>query len=476
MTTAVVVGSGPNGLAAAVRLAQAGVSVRVLEAEPTIGGGTRSSTTKAPGDAEGHLISDDCSAFHPMAVASPYLASLGLERHGLRWRWPEIQLAHPLDGGRAAALWRDSERTAEALGRDGRAWNATIGAVARSFDSLVTDVLRPVLHVPRHPLSLTRFGALAALPATALAKIWRGEAARALFGGVAAHAFADLRLPFTSSVGLVLTAAGQAVGWPVAEGGSQAIADALAARLRGLGGTIETGIRVRRADDAGRPDLLLLCVTPSAAAAILVGRLPAAVATSYARYRYGPAAYKVDFVVDGGVPWAADEARRAGTVHVGGTMGEIAASESETVRGRMPERPFVLVGQQYLADPGRSAGNLHPVWAYAHVPNGYPGDATGAIISQIERFAPGFRDCIRGVAARSVAATEAHNANYVGGDISAGANSGLQLVFRPRVAADPYATGVPGVFLCSASTPPGGGVHGMAGFLAAERALASLRP
>lgn len=474
MTTAVVVGSGPNGLAAAVRLAEAGVAVRVLEAEPTIGGGTRSTTTPAPGG-EGTLISDECSAFHPMGIASPYLASLDLQRHGLRWLWPEIQLAHPLDGGRAAALWRDPSRTADALGPDGKAWEATAGAVARGFDRLVQDILRPVQHVPRHPLLLARFGALAALPATVLAKAWRGDAARALFAGVAAHAFADLRRPFTSSVGLVLTAAGQTVGWPVAEGGSQAIADALAARLRELGGTIETGVRVRRAEDVGVSDLLLLCVAPTAAATILAGLLPAAVARSYARYRYGPAAFKVDYAVEGGVPWAAEEARRAGTVHVGGTIEEIAAAEAETVQGRMPARPFVLVGQQYLADPSRSAGNVHPVWAYAHVPNGYPGDATDAVTAQIERFAPGFRDCIRAVSTRSVAATEAHNANYVGGDISAGANSGLQLVFRPRVAADPYSTGVPGVFLCSAATPPGGGVHGMAGFLAAERALASLR-
>ncbi|WP_138443576.1 phytoene desaturase family protein [Sinomonas susongensis] len=474
MTTAVVVGSGPNGLAAAVRLAEAGVSVRVLEAEPAIGGGTRSTTTPAPGGG-GTLISDDCSAFHPMGIVSPYLASLGLERYGLRWRWPEVQLAHPLGGGRAAAVWRDPTRTAQALGRDGTAWEATVGAVAHSLDGLVQDILRPVLHVPRHPLLLARFGALAALPATVLAKVWRDDPARALFAGVAAHAFADLRRPFTSSVGLVLTAAAQSVGWPVAEGGSQAIADALAARLTELGGTIETGVRVRRADDAGRPDLLLLCVTPSAAATILAGRLPAAVARGYARYRYGPAAFKVDYVVEGGVPWTAQEARQAGTVHVGGTIQEIAAAEAATVKGRMPARPFVLVGQQYLADPTRSAGNLHPVWAYAHVPNGYPGDATEAVTAQIERFAPGFRDCIRAVSVRSVAATEAHNANYVGGDISAGANSGLQLVFRPSVAADPYSTGIPGVFLCSAATPPGGGVHGMSGFLAAERALASLR-
>uniref|UniRef100_UPI0039F0490A phytoene desaturase family protein n=1 Tax=Sinomonas sp. G460-2 TaxID=3393464 RepID=UPI0039F0490A len=270
-------------------------------------------------------------------------------------------------------------------------------------------------------------------------------------------------------------AAAHAVGWPVAEGGSQAVADALAARLRELGGVIETGVRVRSLDDAGRCDVLLLCTAPGAAASILAGRLPAAVARSYGRYRHGPAAFKVDYAIEGDVPWAAPDVARAGTVHLGGTIEEIARAEEQTLRGRMPARPFVLVGQQYVADPTRSADGLNPLWAYAHVPNGYPGDATEAITAQIERFAPGFRGRIRAVASRSVAASEAHNANYVGGDISAGANFGTQLVFRPRVALDPYSTGVPGVYLCSAATPPGGGTHGMAGFHAAEHAIAHLR-
>jgi phytoene dehydrogenase-like protein len=261
----------------------------------------------------------------------------------------------------------------------------------------------------------------------------------------------------------------------VAAGGSQAIADALAARLRELGGTIETGVRVGSVEDAGPFDVLLLCTAPEAAARILAGRLPAAVARAYGRYRHGPAAFKVDYAIEGDVPWAAPDTARAGTVHLGGTFEEIARAEEQTLRGEMPARPFVLVGQQYVADPARSAGGLNPLWAYAHVPHGYPGDATEAITAQIERFAPGFRGRIRGVSTRSVADTEAHNANYVGGDISAGANFGLQLVFRPRLAADPYATGVPGVYLCSAATPPGAGTHGMAGYRAAERALAYLR-
>jgi phytoene dehydrogenase-like protein len=292
---------------------------------------------------------------------------------------------------------------------------------------------------------------------------------------VAAHSFASLDAPFSSSVGLVLTAAAHAVGWPVPEGGTQAISDALAARLRELGGIIETGKRVERVGEAGDPDLLLLCVSPQTAATLLDGRLPAAVARSYRRYRYGPAAFKVDYAIRGEVPWEVPDVRLAGTVHLGGTIEEIAAAEVQNVRGSMPERPFVLVGQQFAADPSRSADGVNPLWAYAHVPHGYPGDATEAITAQIERFAPGFRERVLSVSVRSVAALEAHNANYVGGDISTGANSGLQVVFRPRVTADPYATGVPGVFLCSAATPPGGGVHGMAGFHAAERALAYLR-
>ncbi|MEA5455453.1 NAD(P)/FAD-dependent oxidoreductase [Sinomonas sp. JGH33] len=470
MTSAVVVGSGPNGLAAAVRLAQEGISVRVLEAEPSIGGGSRSSAATLPG-----LVHDECSAFHPMALASPFLSSLGLERHGLRWRWPEIELAHPLDGGRAALLYRDLAETASGLGAGGRAWAATVGSTAQRFAELVPDLLGPVLHVPRRPVAFARFGGLAALPASALTRHWKDEQASALFAGIAAHAFTRLDAPFSSAVGLVLGAAGHAVGWPVAEGGSQRIADALVARLAELGGRVETGVRVERVEDAGPADLLLLCVAPRAAARILAGRLPGAVARSYARYRHGPAAFKVDYAIEGDVPWAAADVRRAGTVHLGGTFEEISRSEEQAVQGRMPANPFVLVGQQFVADPLRSSGGLNPLWAYAHVPNGYAGDATEAVTAQIERFAPGFRGRIRAVSARTVAQAEAHNANCVGGDVAGGANTPSQLVFRPRAAADPYATGVPGVFLCSASTPPGGGTHGMAGFHAAERALAHLR-
>ncbi|GAB3285027.1 NAD(P)/FAD-dependent oxidoreductase [Sinomonas notoginsengisoli] len=469
MSTAVVVGSGPNGLAAAVHLAAHGIRVRVLEAEDSIGGGSRSSEPAMPG-----VLADDCSAFHPFAVASPFLAGLGLEEHGLRWRWPAVQLAHPLDGGREAVLWQDLGRTVARLGADGRVWDALVGRTARAFRPLVGDLLGPVLHVPRHPLVLARFGLDAVLPATLTARRWRGDEARALFAGIAAHAFARLDAPLTTSVGLLLAASAHAVGWPVAEGGSGALARALAGKLADLGGVIETGVRVTSASAFDDADVALLDLAPRAAARILGDRLAPSTAKAYSRYRHGPAAYKVDFAIEGDIPWTGQYARQAGTVHVGGTLEEIAGAEAEVLRGRMPARPFVLVGQQYLADPTRSEGGINPVWTYAHVPHAYSGDATEAVVSQIERFAPGFSARIRATAVRDPAALEAHNANYVGGDIATGANTGLRLLVRPRAALDPYSTGVPGVYLCSAATPPGAGTHGMSGYRAASRALAWL--
>ncbi|GHG39404.1 dehydrogenase [Sinomonas cellulolyticus] len=449
-----------------MHLAASGLDVRVLEAEDSVGGGCRSSEPAMPG-----VVADDCSAFHPFAAASPFIAALGLEEHGLRWRWPEVQLAHPLDGGREAVLWQDLERTTAVLGSDGRAWDALIGRIARHFPRLTEDLLGPLIHVPRHPLLLARFGLEAVLPATVTARRWRGDPARALFAGIAAHAFAPLDAPLTSSVGLVLAGAAHAVGWPVAEGGSGALTRALAGRLQALGGTIETGLRVESDEDFAGADVVLLDLAPRAVVDVLGNRLPPRTARSYRRYRRGPAAFKVDFAIEGDIPWAAEQCRRAGTVHVGGTLEEIAAAEADVAAGRMPPRPFVLVGQQYLADPTRSRDGINPVWAYAHVPFAYARDALPALIAQIERFAPGFQKRIRGTAVRGPAAIEAHNANFVGGDIGTGSTAGLQLVMRPRAAARPYATGVPGVFLCSAATPPGPGTHGMSGYRAAVAAL-----
>ncbi|MFD4179816.1 phytoene desaturase family protein [Rhodococcus sp. NPDC058514] len=466
MTTAVVVGSGPNGLAAAVHLAGNGVDVQVLEAADTIGGGTRSAELTVPG-----LLHDECSAFHPMGAGSPYLQTLDLERVGLTWKWPEINCAHPLDNGETGLLYRSIAATAAGLGADGRRWRAMFAGLADGFDDLAADLMRPIAHVPRHPLRLASFGPRALLPATATARWWRTERGRALFAGVAAHAYHRLDRPASSAVGLMIVAAGHRYGWPVAEGGSQSIATALAALLAERGGRIATGVRVRDARDLPPADIVLLDVTPAAALDILGDRVPGRVARAYRRYRHGPAAFKVDFAVEGGVPWRDPDCGRAGTVHLGGGFDEIARAERDVTSGRMQERPFVLVGQQYVADPGRSKGNLHPVYAYAHVPHGYTGDATAAIVDQIERFAPGFRERIVATVGSGPAALAASNPNYVGGDIIGGANTATQVVLRPRIAWDPYSTGVPGVYLCSASTPPGAGAHGMSGYNAACSAL-----
>jgi phytoene dehydrogenase-like protein len=469
MSEAVVVGAGPNGLAAAAELAREGVRVRVLEAAAEIGGGTRTSELTVPG-----VLHDHCSAVHPMAVGSPFLRSLELERHGLEWRWPEVDLAHPLDDGTAGVMFRSMRATVEALGEDGPRWRGIFGRPSETFGSLAPDLMKPVLHVPRHPLRLLRFGVPAAMPATVLARRLRTPQARALFGGAAAHAIAPLSRPMSSSVGMALICAGHTWGWAVARGGSRSITDALAAVVREHGGVIETGARVSSLDELGSPDAVVLDLAPSRVAELAGSRLPAGVRKAYTRYRHGPAAYKVDLTVEGGVPWTAEACRRAGTVHAAGGFEEIVAAERDVNRGRMPERPFVLVAQQYLADPERSSGDVHPVWSYAHVPNGYDGDLTDAVIAQIERFAPGLRERIVGAAVRTPAEFEAYNPNYVGGDIIAGANSPVQTLIRPRFGADPYATGIPGVFICSAATPPGAGVHGMNGYNAARSVLRNL--
>ncbi|MCC9310639.1 NAD(P)/FAD-dependent oxidoreductase [Kitasatospora sp. RB6PN24] len=469
MTDAIVVGAGPNGLAAAVTLAQRGLRVTVLEAAAEIGGGTRSGEAILPG-----LLHDHCSAVHPLAVGSPFLRSLGLDRHGLEWRLPEIDCVHPLDGGTAGVLYRSVSATAAGLGVDGPRWRRLFAGPAAGWDELADDVMGPLLRLPRHPLRLARFGLAAALPATAPARLLRTAEARALFGGIAAHAFQPLHHPLSAAIGLGILTAGHRHGWAVAAGGSQAISRALAAVLSELGGTVETGVRVRSAAELPPAAVTVYDLAPGAVAEVLGDRLPRRVARAYRRFRHGPGAFKVDFAVEGGVPWTVPAARRAGTVHLGGDFAEVAAAEREIAAGRMPARPFVLVGQQYLADPGRSVGDVHPVWTYAHVPHGYPGDATAAIIAQIERFAPGFRERVVGTAVRPTSAFPADNPNYVGGDILTGAKDPRQLLFGPRPGVDPYATGLPGHYLCSAATPPGPGAHGMCGHHAARSALARL--
>ncbi len=441
----------------------------VLEAAPTIGGGTRTEELTLPG-----LLHDVCSAVHPMAVGSPFLNSLGLERHGLEWCWPEVDCAHPLDDGSAGVMLRSLEETARGLGDDGRAWR-WVFEPSKSFEALTEDLFRPVLHVPRHPLRLARFGLPAATPATVLARKWKTPQARALFGGVAAHALAPLNRPMSSSVGMALICACHAFGWAVPRGGSSAITDALAAVVREHGGVIETGVTVSALADLPASDAVIFDLAPSRVADIAGDRLPERVTRAYRRWRHGPAAFKVDFAVEGGVPWRNEACRRAGTVHVVGEFEEAVAVESEVNRGRMPARPYVLLAQQYLADPTRSAGDVHPVWSYAHVPNGYTGDATEAVIAQIERFAPGFRDRIVGQSVRTPAQIESDNANFIGGDIVCGANTPWQTTVRPRFSADPYSTGADGLFICSAATPPGGGVHGMNGYNAAQSVLRAVR-
>ncbi|MCV7253636.1 NAD(P)/FAD-dependent oxidoreductase [Mycobacterium hackensackense] len=470
MTSAVVVGGGPNGLAAAITLARAGVEVTVLEAADEIGGGVRSGEAIVPG-----LVHDHCAAIHPMAVGSAFLADLNLARHGLRWRWPEVDCAHPLDGGGAALLYRSVDDTAAGLGPDGARWRALFAGSVGRFDRLSQDIMGPLLHVPKHPLTLARFGAPTLLPAATLARVFRTPAAAALFGGVAAHTFRPLHYPMTSAIGLGIITAGHRHGWAVAEGGSQSITDALAATLSEHGGEVRTGVRVTSAAQLPAADVVLFDLAPTAVADILGDRLPRRASRALSKFRYGPGAFKVDFAVQGGAPWRNPDAGRAGTVHLGGDLGEIAATERDIHAGRMPARPFVLVGQQYLADPGRSVGDIHPVYSYAHVPHGFTGDAAEAIIGQFERFAPGFRDRVVGMAVRSTTEMSVHNPNFVGGDICTGAKDIRQLVFGPRPTLHPYRLGVPGMYLCSGATPPGPGAHGMCGANAAAEALAHLR-
>jgi phytoene dehydrogenase-like protein len=470
MSEAVIVGAGPNGLACAATLARSGVAVTVIEAAAEIGGGARTSELTLPG-----LLHDDCSAVHALAIDSPALEPLELDRHGLEWAWPEVDLAHPFDDGSAATMLRSIEETAAGLGEAGRAWKRVFGPSSAAFDRLSADIFKQKIRPPRHPLLLARFGIPALASARALARTLPTPAARALFGGTAAHAFRPLSAPLSASVGMVLTCACHHYGWPVARGGSGAIAEALAAVVLDNGGRIETGRPVRSLDELPAADAVVFDLAPAAVAEIAGDRLPGRVARAYRRYRHGPGAFKVDLAVEGGVPWTDPDSGRAGTVHAIGSFEEIVLAERQVHEGRMPERPFVLVGQQYLADPARSRGQMHPVWAYAHVPNGYPGDATEAILDQIERFAPGLRERIAAMATRSTEELESYNANYLGGDIMTGANTPLQTLVRPRLTTDPYSTGASGLYICSAATPPGPGAHGLCGLGAADSVLRRLR-
>jgi phytoene dehydrogenase-like protein len=463
---AIVVGSGPNGLAAAIALAQAGRSVLVLEAAATIGGGTGTAELTLPG-----FRHDVCSAIHPLALASPFLRRLPLREHGLEFAHPEIPVAHPLDDGTAAVLHRSLDQTADGLGVDGDAYRTLMRPLTAEWEALVEDLLGP-LRPPRHPLADARFARAALRSAAGLARSrFAGTHARALLAGNAAHSMRPLSAPATAGFGLALMMLGHAVGWPAAVGGSQAIADAMASLLRSLGGEIETGREVRSASELRGVRAVLFDLAPSQMLAIAGAELPERYRRAMARYRHGPGVFKLDYALDGPVPWTAPECRGAGTVHVGGPLEEIAMAEAEVARGRHAARPFVLVAQQSLFDPTRAPAGMHTLWAYCHVPNGSAVDMTAAIEAQIERFAPGFGDVVLARSVRGPAALEAENPNYVGGDINGGAADLRQVLGRPVLRLSPYATPNPRFFLCSSSTPPGGGVHGMCGHHAARAAL-----
>ena len=466
-TDAVVVGSGPNGLAAAIALAQAGRSVRVLEAAETIGGGMRTEELTLPG-----YLHDTCSAVHPMALASPFLRSLPLAEHGLEFVHPEVPLAHPLDGGRAAALYRTVEGTAVALGDDADAYRRLMSPLVRAAEPILDDIMGPVLRLPRHPLATARFGLLAVQPAARLARThFATDAGQALVAGLAAHSMQPLEAPGTAAFALVLAMTGHTAGWPVAVGGSQSIADAMASLLRSLGGEIETGSEVRTLADAGDTRAVLFDLSPSLVERICGDALPPRYRRTLRAFRHGPGVFKIDYALTEPVPWIAEACRRAGTVHVGGTLAEIAAAEADVAAGRIPERPYVLVAQQSLIDSGRAPAGAHTLWAYCHVPNGSPVDMTDAVERQLERFAPGFRDVVAARHTMAAPQVEAHNPSFVGGDINGGAATLWQAICRPALRPSPARTPNPRLFLCGSSTPPGGGVHGMCGYHGAQAAL-----
>ena len=471
MHDAVIVGSGPNGLAAAIALAQRGLAVLVLEAKDTIGGGARTEQVTLPG-----FHHDICSAIHPMSVVSPFLRALPLAEHGLEWAWSPAAIAHPLDDGSAATLELSVDATAARLGEDEKAYRRLMKPFAAQAGKLFDEILRPIgaLPLPRHPIMLARFGLLGLQPATQLVKRFKTAHARALLGGSAAHSFIPLDRIGSASFGMALILAGHATGWPAAKGGSVAIINAMASYLRSLGGEIRTGHFVRSLADVPESRAILFDVSPRQLAEIAGDALPARYVKKLRRYRFGPGAFKVDWALDGPIPWKAEECHRSATVHVGGTIEEIAAHERAAFHGTMTDKPFVLCAQQSMFDSTRAPAGRHTGWAYCHVPHGWDGDATDLIERQIERFAPGFRDRILGRRSISPAQYEAHNPNMIGGDIAGGANIMSQFLTRPFPKLDPYATPNERIFLCSSSTPPGGGVHGMCGYWGAQSALRSV--
>ncbi|HEU4494348.1 MAG TPA: NAD(P)/FAD-dependent oxidoreductase [Rubrobacteraceae bacterium] len=467
---AVVVGAGPNGLAAAVELARGGRSVAVLEAGETVGGGTRSAEITLPG-----FVHDLGSAIHPLGYASPFFRQLPLEEHGLEWVHPPAPLAHPFDDGAVAVLERSVQETAAALGSDARAYERLMKGVAEDAPGLASYFVGSPRLI-RHPVALAASAVRALRPARTLAEdLFEGEKARGLFAGNGAHSFLPLEKSPSALFGLVLGTLGHAFGWPFPKGGSQRIADALASYLISLGGDIYTGVRVNSVDEVPETRTVLFDVTPRQLLDIAGEHFTPRYRQALKDYRYGPGVFKVDFALDEPIPWKAPECLRAGTVHLGGTLEDVAAGEAAVWRGEHPERPFVLLAQQSLFDPTRAPEGRHTVWAYCHVPNGSTFDMTGRIEGQIERFAPGFKRRILAKNAMGPAELERQNANLVGGDINGGVADLRQLFTRPVLKLNPYATPAKGLYICSSSAPPGGGVHGMSGYLAARVALRYLR-
>jgi phytoene dehydrogenase-like protein len=464
--SAVVIGAGPNGLAAALTLAEAGQRVRVLEANATVGGGCRSGELTLPG-----FLHDTCSAVHPLAVSSPFFRTLNLEGLGVEWIEPPVAFAHPFDDGTALTLRRSVTETAAGLGVDEEAWLTLMMPLLKGADQLMPMLLGP-FRIPRHPVMLARFGVNALQPATFFAEHrFKDEKTRGFFAGLAAHSILPLETAATTAFGIVLALSGHLIGWPIPRGGSQRIVDAMAARLKALGGEIETGVQVRDLDQVSGADAVLFDTSPRQFLAIAGDAVGGAYRRQLEHYRYGAGVFKVDWALSGPVPWTAPEAHEAGTLHLGGTLDEIAFAEGEVGRGRVPERPFVLVSQPSRFDASRAPVGMHTLWGYCHVPNGSTEDMTKRIEAQIERFAPGFRNLIVGRSTMDSAQMETYNANYIGGDINAGMQDLRQLYTRPAIRRDPYSTPDPRLFFCSASTPPGGGVHGMCGYHAARSVL-----
>ncbi len=461
-----VIGSGPNGLAAALTMAHAGWPVTVIESGATAGGGVRSAALTLPG-----YLHDVCSAVHPLAVCSPFFTSLPLADNGLEWVHAPLPLAHPLDNGTVAFLAKTVEKTAENLGSDAAAWAKLFCPLVADWQRLLPELLAPPIHWPRHPLLLGRFGLSGMRSAAGVAGRFKGVLAPALFAGLAAHSSLRLEDPISAAFALVLGTAAQAGGWPFPRGGAQKITDALTACLSQMGVAIQTGCPVTDLRQLPPAQAIFLDLTPRQVLNIAGDRLKPDYRKRLQRYRYGPGVCKIDWALAEPIPWRAEPCRRAGTVHLGGTLEEIAAGEREVWKGKHPQRPFVILAQPSCFDPTRAPAGRHTAWAYCHVPNGSAEDASLAIEAQVERFAPGFRDLILARHVRTAAGHELYNTNYVGGDINGGVQDWRQFLARPVMRKDPYSTGTPGLYLCSSATPPGGGVHGMCGWHSARAAL-----